>query len=88
MAASQTVTRRRFTKRRLAAIGQAKILGIRAGRDHRFTWVWVVVDCVYIRSWNDGRQAGFARSRDSLWGQSGLPIARSRYAPGSRAASA
>ena len=31
------------------------MVGIRSGRDHRFTWVWVVVikERVFIRSWND-----------------------------------
>jgi hypothetical protein len=31
------------------------MIGIRSGREHRFTWVWVVVikDRVFIRSWND-----------------------------------
>jgi hypothetical protein len=55
MASSRPVTPRRFTKRRLAAIHRTKMLGIRAGREHRFTWVWVVVvdDRVFIRSWND-----------------------------------
>ena len=39
------------------------MLGIRAGRDHRFTWVWVVVvvDRVFIRSWND-RPTGWFRA--------------------------
>ena len=34
---------------------KAKILGVRAGTEHRFTGVWVVVvdDRVFVRSWND-----------------------------------
>jgi hypothetical protein len=34
---------------------KAKILGVRAGTEHRFTGVWVVVvdGRVFVRSWND-----------------------------------
>lgn len=37
------------------AIRAAKILGVRAGTEHRYTGVWVVVvdDRVFVRSWND-----------------------------------
>jgi hypothetical protein len=37
------------------AVGNAKILGVRAGTDHRYTGVWVVVvdGRVFVRSWND-----------------------------------
>jgi hypothetical protein len=37
------------------ALSRAKILGVRAGTDHRFTGVWVVVvdGRVFARSWND-----------------------------------
>lgn len=46
---------RRFSQRVLAAIGEAKILGIRAGAksDHRFTGVWPIVigGRVFARSW-------------------------------------
>ena len=36
-------------------IRSAKILGVRAGNEHRHTGVWVVVvdDRVFVRSWND-----------------------------------
>lgn len=39
----------------LAALKKAKILGVRSGREHRYTGVWVVVveDRVFVRSWND-----------------------------------
>jgi hypothetical protein len=39
----------------LEAIRQAKILGVRAGTDHRYTGIWVVVveGRVFVRSWND-----------------------------------
>ena len=37
------------------ALGKAKILGVRAGTDHRFTGVWPVVveGRLFVRSWND-----------------------------------
>jgi hypothetical protein len=46
---------RRFSKPALASLDAAKILGVRAGPDHRFTGVWVVVvnGRVFARSWSD-----------------------------------
>ena len=46
---------RRFSARILAQLDEGKYLKIRAGHEHRFIWVWVVVvkGRVYIRSWND-----------------------------------
>ena len=37
------------------AFRKAKIMGVRAGTEHRYTGVWVVVveDRVFARSWND-----------------------------------
>ena len=37
------------------AVRAAQILGVRAGTEHRYTAVWVVVvdDRVFVRSWND-----------------------------------
>ena len=37
------------------ALRKAKILGVRAGTEHRFTGVWVVTvgDRVFARSWSD-----------------------------------
>lgn len=37
------------------AFRNAKILGVRAGTEHRYTGVWVVVveGRVFVRSWND-----------------------------------
>jgi hypothetical protein len=51
----KAATSRRFSKRRLATLDQTKMVGIRSGRIHRFTFVWIVVvdDRVFIRSWND-----------------------------------
>ena len=46
---------RQSSARILRQLDEAKYLTIRAGADHRFIWVWVVVvnGRVYIRSWND-----------------------------------
>ncbi|HEY7215051.1 MAG TPA: DUF2255 family protein [Thermoanaerobaculia bacterium] len=47
--------RRRFPAATLDALDKAKILGVRAGTEHRYTGVWVVVveRRVFARSWND-----------------------------------
>ena len=44
-----------FTDALVEAIRNAKILGVRAGTEHRYTGVWVVVvdGRVFVRSWND-----------------------------------
>jgi hypothetical protein len=44
-----------FSKPVLDSLDAAKILGVRAGTEHKFTGVWVVVvDArVFVRSWND-----------------------------------
>jgi hypothetical protein len=46
---------RRFSKPLLEELAKAKILGVRAGTEHRYTGVWVVVveGRVFVRSWND-----------------------------------
>jgi hypothetical protein len=46
---------RGFSKPALAALHAAKIVGVRAGTEHRFTGVWIVVvkGRVFARSWND-----------------------------------
>lgn len=52
---------RRFSRPVVAVIDAAKIMGIRAGRDHRFIGVWpVVVDGrVFARSWGVSRDGWF-----------------------------
>jgi hypothetical protein len=44
-----------FTNAIVEAARAAKILGVRAGIEHRYTGVWVVVvdDRIFVRSWND-----------------------------------
>lgn len=46
---------RRFSGPALEELARAKILGVRAGTEHRYTGVWVVVveGRVFVRSWND-----------------------------------
>jgi hypothetical protein len=46
---------RRFSGPALAELAKAKIVGVRAGTEHRYTGVWVVVveGRVFVRSWND-----------------------------------
>lgn len=45
----------RFAKDALEALRNSKILGVRAGTEHRFTGVWLVVieGRLFVRSWND-----------------------------------
>ena len=45
------------------AIQNAKILGVRAGTEHRYTGIWVVVveGRVFVRSWND-KPSGWFRA--------------------------
>jgi hypothetical protein len=47
--------RRGFPKWALSALAEGRMLGIRAGEEHRFTGIWVVVVAgrVYVRPWND-----------------------------------
>jgi hypothetical protein len=45
----------RFPDNLIDAFNSAKIIGVRAGTEHAYTGVWVVVVAgrVYARSWND-----------------------------------
>ena len=46
---------RRFPGSALEELANDRILGVRAGAEHRYTGVWVVVveGRVFVRSWND-----------------------------------
>jgi hypothetical protein len=48
-------TTQRFSGPEVEELTTAKILGVRAGAEHRYTGVWVVVveGRVFVRSWND-----------------------------------
>ena len=52
---------RRFPPRTLAAIQATKYLYLRAGQEHRFIAVWVVVvdGRVLVRSWNDKKDGWY-----------------------------
>jgi hypothetical protein len=52
---------RRFSRAVVAAIDAAKIMGVRAGADHKFIGVWpVVVDGrVFARSWGVSRDGWY-----------------------------
>jgi hypothetical protein len=45
---------RRFSESEVEELARAKILGVRAGTEHRYTGVWVVVveGRAFVRSWN------------------------------------
>jgi hypothetical protein len=47
------------------AARKAKILGVRAGTEHRYTGIWVVVveDRIFARSWNDKATGWFRAFR-------------------------
>ncbi len=44
-----------FADEIVEAVRSAKIMGVRAGTEHRYTGIWVVVvdGRVFVRSWND-----------------------------------
>jgi hypothetical protein len=48
-------TARRFSRKVVEALDEAQIIGVRAGHEHKYTGVWVVVveGRVFVRSWND-----------------------------------
>ena len=79
-----------FAEAVVEAVRSAKILGVRAGIEHRYTGVWVVVveGRVFVRSWNDKPTGWFRAFRKQPSGtiQIGkleIPV-RARLAPGAR----
>jgi hypothetical protein len=75
----------RFTGAKLEAFRAAKILGVRSGREHRYTGVWVVVaeDRVFVRSWNDKPTGWFRAFRAEPLGSVtiGTTVVRVRARP-------
>lgn len=67
----------RFSRSLTEAVAAAKILGVRAGSEHRCTGVWVVVvgGRVFVRSWND---------KPNGWYRAFLDARRGRMQVGSR----
>src|SRR5829696_5816281 len=59
-------TSRRFSGPELAELANAKILGVRAGTEHRHTGVWVVVvdRRVFVRSWSNKPTGWYRAFRD------------------------
>ena len=55
-----------FAEALVEALRNAKILGVRAGDEHRHTGVWVVIveGRVFVRSWNDKPTGWFRAFRD------------------------
>ena len=47
-----------FPARTLARLRASRMLGIRAGHEHRFTGIWFVVvgGRVFVKPWNDGAE--------------------------------
>jgi hypothetical protein len=66
------MTTRRFSKRLLSLLHASPILRIRAGSDHRFLGIWVIVvrGRVFVRPWYDGptgwRQAFLANPAGAI----------------------
>ena len=57
---------RRFSDPELSALEKARILGVRAGAEHRYTGIWVVVveRRVFVRTWNDKPTGWYRAFRD------------------------
>lgn len=62
----------------LAALDAAKIIGVRSGRVHRWTGVWVVVvgSRVFVRSWSDSPTGWFRAFLEEPLGTIQLPTGR------------
>jgi hypothetical protein len=81
---------RRFSAAHLGWLRASKILGVRAGTEHRFTGVWVVVvqNHVFVRSWDnkpDGWYQTFTKNPFGAIQVSGLEIpVRARKVRGER----
>lgn len=64
----------RFSAPVLQVLDAAKIIGVRAGSEHSYTGVWVVVveDRVFVRSWNDKPGGWYRAFRKESHGSIGL----------------
>jgi len=65
----------RFPPDEVEAFRAAKILGVRAGSEHRYTGVWVVVvdGRVFVRSWNDKPTGWYRAFLETPEGAAQLP---------------
>lgn len=59
-------TPRRFSDSDLEMLDKAKIVGVRAGGEHRYTGVWIIVleGRVFVRSWNNKPTGWYGAFRD------------------------
>lgn len=69
----------RFAEDVLERLQSSKILGVRAGTEHRFTGVWMVVveGRLFVRSWNNkptGWFRAFRKEPDGILQVAGLEI--------------
>lgn len=71
----------KFSDELVEALHNAKILGVRAGDEHRYTGVWPVIveGRLFVRSWNDkptGWYRAFRKQPDGIIqvGQLELPV--------------
>lgn len=60
----------KFTRDIVEVLRKAMILGVRAGKEHRYTGVWVVVvnGRVFVRSWSDKPTGWFRAFREQPCG--------------------
>jgi hypothetical protein len=77
---------RTFSSPALAALDAAKIIGVRAGTEHRFTGVWVVVvrGRVFARSWSDKPTGWYRAFLDEPLGLIQVPNGREIRVRGKR----
>jgi hypothetical protein len=68
-----------FVDDAIEALRNSKILGVRAGTEHRYTGVWLVLveDRLFVRSWNDkptGWFRAFRKEPDGTIQVAGLEV--------------
>ena len=71
MAMAQRVTKKQIFDESIVEVARkAKIAGVRAGTEHRYTGVWIVVveDRLFVRSWNDKPTGWFQAFRNQPTG--------------------
>lgn len=71
---SYVMAQSRFPRDTVALFHKAKILGVRSGREHRYTGVWVVVveGRVFVRSWTDKPTGWFRAFRKEPLGSASI----------------
>ena len=66
----RTAKSERFDDTIVEAARNAKVAGVRAGAEHRYTGIWIVVveDRLFVRSWNDKPTGWFRAFRNQPTG--------------------